>query len=271
MLYTGDNHLIDLPLTWQGAAFVPGTDWGLIFTAKKALSDSDANALIQKTLVAGITVTDSTATIELVPDDTKTLRHLSLYCDIQAQHLSTAEIRTVYNGSLTFQRAVTREFTPSIPVLTTNPPIAIGPPGLSAYQSYLATTTDDPPLSEAEWVASLHGEDSTVPLPAFEFATTIGDVTPDLGNGPIQSLTPTGDITLLAPTGTPSDMVSRVELYITGAGFDLLGLTGIEPPTSSTITFPRTLSADNGYILQLRYAFGGWQLVTFVGPYPLPA
>lgn len=29
--------------------------------------------------------------------------------------------------------------------------------GLSAYESYLRTTDDDPPLSEQEWVASLTG------------------------------------------------------------------------------------------------------------------
>ncbi len=35
-----------------------------------------------------------------------------------------------------------------------------GPPGKSKYQSYLDTTTDDPPLSEAEWSAPVGG---TVP------------------------------------------------------------------------------------------------------------
>ena len=34
-----------------------------------------------------------------------------------------------------------------------------GDNGISAYQSYLATTTDDPKLSESDWVASLIGAD----------------------------------------------------------------------------------------------------------------
>lgn len=37
-----------------------------------------------------------------------------------------------------------------------------GDSGKSAYQSYLDTTTDDPVLSESEWIASLHGADGTV-------------------------------------------------------------------------------------------------------------
>jgi hypothetical protein len=34
---------------------------------------------------------------------------------------------------------------------------ATGPAGKSAYQSYLDTTDDDPVLTEAEWIESLHG------------------------------------------------------------------------------------------------------------------
>lgn len=37
-----------------------------------------------------------------------------------------------------------------------------GPAGPSAYQSYLNTTTDNPKLSEADWIASLHGQDGAV-------------------------------------------------------------------------------------------------------------
>jgi len=36
---------------------------------------------------------------------------------------------------------------------------APGPPGPSAYESYLSTTDDDPPLSEAQWAATLPGAD----------------------------------------------------------------------------------------------------------------
>jgi hypothetical protein len=36
---------------------------------------------------------------------------------------------------------------------------ADGQPGKSAYQSYLDTTSDNPKLSEADWIASLHGQD----------------------------------------------------------------------------------------------------------------
>lgn len=44
----------------------------------------------------------------------------------------------------------------------TGPKGSKGDSGKSAYQSYLDTTTDDPVLSESEWIASLHGADGTV-------------------------------------------------------------------------------------------------------------
>ena len=40
-------------------------------------------------------------------------------------------------------------------------PVTLGYAGKSAYQSYLETTEDDPPLSEAAWVESLQGEDGS--------------------------------------------------------------------------------------------------------------
>lgn len=44
----------------------------------------------------------------------------------------------------------------------TGPKGSKGDSGKSAYQSYLDTTTDDPVLSESEWIESLHGTDGTV-------------------------------------------------------------------------------------------------------------
>lgn len=54
--------------------------------------------------------------------------------------------------------------TDDVPVLTEAEWVAslhgdIGATGPSAYQSYLNTTTDKPVLTEAQWIASLHGKD----------------------------------------------------------------------------------------------------------------
>lgn len=47
------------------------------------------------------------------------------------------------------------------PITGEAPPLLKGNDGKSAYQSYLDTTTDNPPLSENAWIESLHGEDGT--------------------------------------------------------------------------------------------------------------
>ena len=53
----------------------------------------------------------------------------------------------------------------------------------SAYQSYLDTTTDNPPKSEAEWVASLKGEDGVGFASASSPATADGTWQITLTNG----------------------------------------------------------------------------------------
>ncbi len=121
--YLGDSRTLSLPLTWQGAAFTPGVNWGLIWTAKRKASDDDAAAIIQKASGAGIEVTASTAYIALVPEDTLEQIPGTLVTDVQAQHVTTGEIRTVNFTYLSLLRDVTRETTTSIPVITTQPPV----------------------------------------------------------------------------------------------------------------------------------------------------
>ncbi|MEI6654052.1 MAG: hypothetical protein WCP45_04735 [Verrucomicrobiota bacterium] len=47
--YYGDLVTHSIPLVKDGAAFVPGDEWNLIFTAKRRSSDPDTAAIIQKT------------------------------------------------------------------------------------------------------------------------------------------------------------------------------------------------------------------------------
>jgi hypothetical protein len=61
-----------------------------------------------------------------------------------------------------------------------------GAAGASAYDSYVATTEDDPPLSEAAWVASLEGADGADgadPDPIQEIWLGAGCMTPRTTNG----------------------------------------------------------------------------------------
>ena len=132
--FLGDSAILSIPMTRSGAAFTPGTDWGLLFTAKRQARDADAQALIQKATGAGITVTGSTAAVELLPPDTRDLAPGEIVWDIQSQNLTSGAVATVASGRLMLVRDVTRLTVTSIPVITTAPPLLMGPPGKSAYQ-----------------------------------------------------------------------------------------------------------------------------------------
>jgi hypothetical protein len=128
-LFLGDSNTLSIPLAWNNLPFEPGSGWNLIFTVKSSLSDPDSAARIQKQSGAGITVAGSTASVVLLPADTASLAPRTYYADIQAESLSTGEVRTVAFLEFELARDVTRGTTTSIPVITTEPPAPIGPPG----------------------------------------------------------------------------------------------------------------------------------------------
>jgi len=63
-----------------------------------------------------------------------------------------------------------------------NVTVPAGEDGKSAYQSYLDTTTDVPPKTEAEWVASLKGEDGAPGAPGAD-GVDLGEVALVQSNG----------------------------------------------------------------------------------------
>lgn len=132
--YIGDSCTYHVAMAWQGQPFTPGVDWNLLFTAKARAIDPDASALIQKITGAGIVATGAIAAVEIVPVDTNELPPSSIVWDIQAENITTGEIRTVAVGSMQLVRDVSRGTSISIPIYTTTPPVLLGPPGKSAYQ-----------------------------------------------------------------------------------------------------------------------------------------
>lgn len=142
--FLGDSvsHLI--PLRWLGSTFVPGTDWLLIWTAKASASDPDSEAIVQKASGYGITVDDSVASVAVVPEDTAMLTLRTLLWDIQAQHTTSGEVRTVAAGNLRLSGDVTRETTPSVPIHTTEPPVPMGPTGPAPVITIGTVTTGAP-------------------------------------------------------------------------------------------------------------------------------
>jgi hypothetical protein len=150
--FIGDTAPHTVPMTWAGEAFEPGAAWSLIWTAKHSASDDDSSAVIQKATGAGISVTEDTATIELVPVDTLFLPATQLVWDLQAQRISTGEVRTVAFGGLKLARDVTRRTITSLPINTTAPGVPFI--GMSAYAIAVENGFSG---SESQWLASLVG------------------------------------------------------------------------------------------------------------------
>lgn len=186
--FIGDSKFFSLPLAWAGEPFEPDAGWSIIFTAKHSAGDDDNSAVIQKASGTGITVSGATAMVEIVPQDTVFLPATQLIWDIQAQSLTTGEVRTVAIGGLNLIRDVTRRTTTSLPIFTQQPGIPIA--GKSAYEVAVENGFSG---SESQWLASLVG-----PQGGQGVAGPTGSVGPAGATGPAGSVGPAG------PAGTPA-------------------------------------------------------------------
>jgi hypothetical protein len=147
--YIGDSTSHEIPLTWAGDNFTPGEAWSLIFTAKRSAQDSDDAAVFQKVTGAGISVTGNTAEVEIVPADTLALPSATYIWDIQAQSLSTGEVRTVALGGIKLVRDVTRKTTSSVEIHTIEPGAPFtGPQGPQGPQGLKGDTGSVGPQGE---------------------------------------------------------------------------------------------------------------------------
>ena len=146
--HIGDTKTFSIPLRWGSRAFVPGSDWQLIFTVKSdPLTQTDEQRLLQKTDALGITVLGSTAEVELLAFDTKhgddpteppayeafEATPGTYYWDIQATCTTAGDdfgkVRTVAEGTLTLKIGVTRESEPTGPIYVVEQPVFVGPAG----------------------------------------------------------------------------------------------------------------------------------------------
>ena len=209
--FIGDSHTHAIPLTWplDGAPFSPGADWLLIFTLKAKVDDADTSALFQKASGAGISVTGSTAAVSTVPQDTMELSPADrLPWDIQAQHVTTGEVRTVAAGRMSLSRDVTRQTTTSVPVHTAEPPVPVGPPGPANTLSIGLVTTGAPGSAAAASIS---------------------------GTAPNQTL----NLTLPAGSAGPSNTLS-IGLVTTGApgSAAAASISGAAPNQTLNLTLP---------------------------------
>ena len=179
--FIGDNAPHTVPMAWAGEAFEPGAAWSLIWTAKHSAADDDGSAVVQKATGAGISVTEDTATIELVPDDTLFLPATQLVWDLQAQSLSTGEVRTVAFGGLKLTRDVTRRTTTSLPINTLTPAVPFT--GKSAYEVAVENGYSG---SESQWLASLVGPQGSQGVKGDQGLAYLGEYVS--GNGYINGI-----------------------------------------------------------------------------------
>lgn len=207
--FIGDSKFFSLPLAWAGEPFEPDAGWSLIFTAKHSAGDDDNSAVIQKASGTGITVSGATAMVEIVPQDTIFLPSTQLIWDIQAQSLTTGEVRTVAIGGLKLTRDVTRRTTTSLPIFTQQPGIPIA--GKSAYEVAVENGFSG---SESQWLVSLVGpqgaQGAAGPAGSVGPAGSIGPAGPAGPQGiqgvagPAGSVGPAGPVGPQGPAGTPA-------------------------------------------------------------------
>jgi len=150
----GDTITHRVPMRWRKALYSPASGT-YIFTVKASKDDTDENAVFQKTSGGGgITVADGYAEIQVLSLDTTNESEATLYWDIQWTSIE-GDSRTLNEGEFDLTRDVTRNFTPEMDVYTVAPPLLF-----FSYQTYYETTTDNPKLTEAQWVARLGGDNS---------------------------------------------------------------------------------------------------------------
>lgn len=141
--FINDSSELSIALKWGEDAFLPGSEWALIFTAKNSDADLDAAAVIQKATGAGITVSSSTATVALVPDDTVDLDDGRLLFDILAQSTITNKVRTVAYGEIYVMRDITRLTETSVTVITTEAPLPFASVASEIHAATSKTTPAD--------------------------------------------------------------------------------------------------------------------------------
>lgn len=143
--YPGDDVLLEIPLTWAGDSFFPGTDWVLTCSGKFKVGDPDSAAVFQKITGTGITVSGPTATVSVVRPDTEGLNGKTLECDIAAVHSTLGTVRTVARFQLAIGANVTRGVIPTVPIFTRVPgsPIYQGGIVQLTVSQYFALSTEE--------------------------------------------------------------------------------------------------------------------------------
>ena len=110
-MFRGDTKLITLTITKNGAA-LNITGFHVWFTGKLAISDTDVQAIFQRsTINGGVTLTNAAsgiATVVIRPIDTDSLAtETILFCDAQMRD-SSGNITTLATGKITVLPEITR-------------------------------------------------------------------------------------------------------------------------------------------------------------------
>jgi hypothetical protein len=99
----------------------------------------------------------------------------------------------------------------------------------------------------------------------YNVGTVSGAVTLNCANGPRQSFTTSGNVTLNAPSN-PGECEELLILVVAG-GAHTLNLTALDIPSDSGFTGTKTLVNGQRYFLKLAYINSNWRLVSLIGGY----
>ena len=105
-VYRGDDWGVELKFTNIDDSVIDITNWTLFFTIKKRKTDSDEDAIIQKTTTLFPDPTHGIASIALTHDETSNLNGLYYY-DFQYKD-QNGIVQTIVSGGITFETDITK-------------------------------------------------------------------------------------------------------------------------------------------------------------------
>ena len=173
--FAGDSNVIAVPLYKEGVGVQDWSNYNLFFQALTNKAHTDAQAVIQKYSGVGLTVVGQFALLDIVPQDTVNLENVLLYCGIRAQHNTTGAKHTFDNFLWQNDQPNPRNDVTSIPIYTTQPPIAGGGGGSSTYAALTDKATADLPTINTPLANALSGKIATGGNAGT--VTNIGDLT----------------------------------------------------------------------------------------------
>jgi hypothetical protein len=233
-IIAGDTRVVTIPLELDGLPYTPPVGSNIIFTCKAFFTDADADAIFQKTTLAGITVSGSNALVSVVRSDTIGVDPGPYFYDVQVQQ-PDGNIYTTASSSLSITNDITVELDPSVTIYTTNPTpyqSAIDAAATATAAADVATTQAGIATAGAETATTQAGIATTQAGIASDAATGLSDALTAI-NGKVSKAgdTMTGPLILSGDPAT--DLAAATKSYVDA---NSIGVSILSPVRVATYT-----------------------------------